>query len=186
MGCNMSLPEKVHFFLTGEVGSGKSTVLNKTLAMLAVSYGGFKTYFGDDRASPDKKLYINQAALPPRFSEQHIAAHFREGKPPAPVLDAFNILGAGYIKNARENSCIIVMDECGTIEKDADMFKKEVLNALDDDKPVLGVLKLRASGWAEKIRNHPKVNIITVDEVNRDSLPQLLYKTLATIIGSKL
>lgn len=179
------LLEKPHFFLTGEVGAGKSTVLNKTLEMLAVSYGGFKTYFGEDRASPDKKLYINEAALPPRFMKRNIAAHFHDGMPPEPVLDAFNVLGVGYIKKARENAHIIVMDECGRIEKDADAFKKEILETLDGDSPVLGVLKLRAAGWADNIRIHPKVNIITVDEANRDNLPQLLYDLLVKAIGNK-
>lgn len=176
-------PEKPHFFLTGEVGIGKSTVLNKTLSKLQVGYGGFKTYFGADRASPDKKLYIGEAARPPECSELNTAAHFSSGKPVKPVLDAFNVLGAGFIKRAREHAQVIVMDECGGIEKDAEAFKKEILDTLDGDKPVLGVLKLRAGGWTEKIKNHPKVNIITVNEANRDGLPELLHGLLVKILA---
>lgn len=178
-------PEEIHIFLTGVVGAGKSTVLNKALALKGMRYGGFKTYFGADRVRPDKKLYINDAALPPSFSDDNIAAHFREGRPPEPVPEAFNRLGTGFLRNARENAQIIVMDECGNIEKEAAVFRKEIMDILDGDKPVLGVLKLRAAGWADDIRNHRKVRIITVSEANRDSLPELIARLIVPNITDR-
>lgn len=171
---NFKSSGKSHIFLTGEVRVGKSTVLSKVLAMIGLSYGGFKTYFGEDRDCPDKNLYINEASMPPSFGEENIVARFRNGMPPEPILENFNRLGTEYIANARKNSRLIVMDECGNIERDAFVFQKEILNTLDGDKPVLGVLKLAATGWAENIRNHPKVYLVTVNKSNRDSLPEYI------------
>ena len=42
----------MHLFLTGSVQIGKTTALNKTLELLKVTPGGFRSYFGEDRKSP--------------------------------------------------------------------------------------------------------------------------------------
>ena len=36
----------MHLFLTGSVQIGKTTALNKTLELLKVTPGGFRSYFG--------------------------------------------------------------------------------------------------------------------------------------------
>lgn len=179
---NNRMRDKKHIFLTGEIQSGKSTIINKVLDDSGLCYGGFRTYFGIDRASPDRNLYIGDAALPPDFRDENIAARFVDGRP-KPIIEVFNIRGASLIKSAGEAAQLIVMDECGNIEREAMVFQKEILNTLDGDKPVLGVLKLTASGWAEKIREHPKVLLISVNKKNRDSLPENICRMLHESFG---
>ena len=42
----------MHVFLTGEIQVGKSTALDKTLSLLKLPYGGFRTYFGGRTGTP--------------------------------------------------------------------------------------------------------------------------------------
>ncbi len=164
----------MHLFLTGEIQIGKSTVLQKTLSLLNVPYGGFRTYFGPDRDQPDRYLYINDAALPKSYGEENAVARFRMDGPPIVYTERFDMLGVSTITKAASQARLIVMDECGALEWEARRFQKCVMDTLDGDIPILGVVKKAARGWTDGIRSHPGVRVITVEPHNRDALPEEL------------
>jgi len=163
----------MHIFLTGEIQVGKTTVIAKTLAQLNIRHGGFKTYFGSDRGSLDKLLYMNAAQEPSVFSEKNSIACFGEGRLPEIFTEKFNTMGVELIRSARANSKLIIMDECGSFESDAFEFQKEIIITLDGNKPVFGVIKLDSRGWTDRLRNHNNVKLVTVTRENRDYLPKI-------------
>ena len=172
-----------HIFLTGEVQSGKSTVLEKVLAALDCTVGGFRSGSGTKRHESDRWLYLWDAAGEPVYDESHRVA-FISSEERRAFPDRFNALGTAALRQAKEAGVdLILMDECGFLERDATEFQSEVLNTLDGEVPVLGVVRLRSSGWTEAIRNHPNVTLIPVTEENRNDLPgqiaTLLNKTKA-------
>ncbi|NLK52882.1 MAG: nucleotide kinase [Syntrophomonadaceae bacterium] len=173
----------MHIFLTGEIQIGKSTVIAKTLALLRTTPGGFKTYFGPDRGSPDKLLYMNPAGEPKIFREENAVVRFAGDCPPQAFTKKFDTYGVELIRSARISSNLILMDECGGLERDALVFHKEVMDTLNGSIPVLGVIKLASKGWTDRIRNHPKVKLRTVTKENRNLLPQILAHQLAVKIG---
>lgn len=163
-----------HIFLTGDIQIGKSTVIQKALSMMPIEYGGFHTCFGGDRHSPERCLYIGRAGSPFFFDEAHVVAQLSNIAPPKVFPERFDNFGEQYIREAAERSSLMIMDECGNLENHALRFQHAVLDALDGKIPVLGVVKLSATGWVDKIRSHPQVEIITVDKQNRDDLPLYL------------
>jgi nucleoside-triphosphatase len=165
-------------FLTGEIQIGKSTVINKTLALLKITPGGFRTYFGPDREAPDRLLYLNAASEPKTYHDQNAIAVFAKDKPPYVLTEKFNTYGAELVRSASENASLILMDECGSLEKDALQFQNEILKTLAGETPVLGVVKPVSGGWTDFIRRHRQVKLITVTEDNRNSLPYLLAELL--------
>ena len=67
----------MHIFLTGTVQIGKTTVIDKTLALLGVTAGGFRSYFGADRHCPSHHyLYMSSAAEPRAFTPEHAVVEF--------------------------------------------------------------------------------------------------------------
>lgn len=161
-------------FLTGEIQIGKSTVLTKTLTLLNITPRGFKTYFGPDRASSNKLLYMNYAAAPHQYSPEMAVAQFTN-QAVLPLTEKFDTFGTELVRSARTAEQLIVMDECGVIERDALLFQAEILDTLDSPNSVLGVIKLSSQGsWTDKIINHPQVQLLTVTEENRDALPDIL------------
>ena len=66
------------------------------------------------------------------------------------------------------------MDECGNLERQAILFQREILDTLDGNIPILGIIKQDSSGWTDCIRNHPRVRIITVTKENRNELPMII------------
>ena len=169
-------------FLTGEIQAGKSTIIAKTLELLQITPGGFRTYFGLDRESPERLLYMNSADEPPIYKKENAIVKFAQGKPPLVLTEKFDIFGGGLIRHARANSRLILMDECGNFERDAFVFQKEILDSLDSNIPVLGVIKLDSHRWTDKIRNHPKVRLLTVTKENRGALTKKLVAQLAPTV----
>jgi nucleoside-triphosphatase len=167
-----------HIFLTGDMQIGKSTVILKTLQLLNVKFGGFRTYFGADRSNPNRCLYMSSASLPAKYDESSVVARFTPVSPPEIFPERFNALGVEYIKEALKTADLIVMDELGNLENTALRFQNAVLDTLNGDVPILGVIKLSATGWVDKIRNHPKVELVHVDKENRDALPNALISYL--------
>lgn len=168
----------MHVFLTGDVQVGKSTVLEKVVSALGLSVGGFRTAFGADRAAADRWLYLWNAADAPALDEAHGVVRFTDRKPEV-FLDRFNDLGGSALRHARETGVqLILMDECGRFEGQATEFQKELFSTLDGDTPVLGVVRQGYYGWLDKIRNHPKVTVLTVTKENRDSLPNQITDLL--------
>lgn len=170
----------MHLFLTGEIQIGKTTVITRILELLQITPGGFTTYFGPDRSLPDKLLYMNSASKPKVFSPKCAIARLFADKPPEVFTERFSSYGVGLLQAGRNSARLILMDECGSLERDAVAFQEEILDILDGNIPVLGVVKLASKGWTDRIRNHPKVELITVTEKNRDTLPPLLASRLAS------
>lgn len=169
----------MHIFLTGEIQIGKTSIIKKTLELLDKDYGGFKTYFGPDRNLSNRLLYMNSASEPNIYEDEYGIVRFSVDSNPQVINNGFDTFGAELIKKAMNNKKLIIMDECGKLEKDSPKFQNQVLTALEGNIPILGVIKLDSSGWVDQIRNHQKVELIWVTKENRNSLPKILEEKLA-------
>lgn len=162
----------MHIFLTGAVQVGKSTVIDKTLKLLGITPGGFRTYFGPDRTAGHHRLYLCGGGEERLCDDAHAVAAFAPGRPPCLDVQRFEELALAALRN--EGVPLLLMDECGRLEQQATRFHGRVYELLESDIPILGVLRQDADGWLDVIRSHPKVKVITVTTENRDALPEQL------------
>lgn len=167
----------MHIFLTGALQIGKSTIIRRVIKHAQKPIGGFQTYFSGSRNDPERKLYLADISAPSIASDRLVVARFSGGVP-HPDAARFNALGCPLVRNAVPDTALLIMDECGRLERDALAFQAAILRALDGSLPILGVVREDAKGWVESIRAHPKVDIITVTTANRDTLPALLTTRL--------
>jgi len=163
----------MHVFLTGPVGVGKSTVIRKTAALLNCTVGGFCTGYGADRGQPERLLYLwypgEMLCVPERA-----VARVRENRP-AVIPGRFDLLGCAALERARqERAELILMDECGRLEREEHRFRERILALLEEDTPILGVL----GRGGEALTHHPRVKLVAVTEENRDMLPQQIIQLL--------
>ena len=162
---------KRHLFLTGSKHIGKSTVIDKMLAMRPCTTGGFRTVRTD-------------TVFPPRFSVHML----RPGERPtadnllficrAPSEDTvarFDALGCAALAQS-DHARLLLMDELGPTEAEAFAFQRAVLSALEGDIPVLGVLQQADSPFLQRIAARDDVTVAEVTRENRDRLPQLLLE----------
>ena len=155
----------MHVFLTGDRQVGKSRALNGALALLDRPVYGFRTRFLT-RERGSSSLYMTPANNPEQICKAAMVAELAEGKM-RPLPQRFDALGGELLREARRHpEGVILMDECGHLEKNALAFQAEIKACLDGDIPVLGVLR-KDQPWHDFIKRHPKVLVITVDENNR-------------------
>lgn len=169
----------MHVFLTGERQIGKSRALNRAAEMLGMPCRGFRTRFlTKERGS--SSLYMLPAEEEGPLDEDHLVARLEQGRLHG-LTERFDLLGSEILRKSRENpDALILMDECGHLEKSARVFQREILRCLDGDQPVLGILR-KNQEWHAFIRQHPRVKVLEVNEDNR----HMIAETVVSLISQE-
>ena len=168
----------MHVFLQGERGIGKSTVIRKTLEIIAndrpTRLGGFYTWNG---GRGDPNVYMKPAQCG-EAGDVILVAKWNKAKDRMDsVAHAFDTGGARLLSRL-SGVDLIIMDELGYLESAAPGFKQAVLDALAGDIPAFGTLRLGDVPWHDDIKKNPLVELYYVDEKNRDDLPRELAEML--------
>ena len=168
----------MHIFLQGRRNIGKSTVILRTLEMLLprrpLVLGGFFTWNGGKN---DPHVYMK----PARSGQEHeifrLASYDAVKGGLIGNIRAFDVDGVRLLNESR-GSDLIIIDELGFLESSAGVFKQAVLDTLEGNAPVFGVLRLGDVPWHRSIRRNPSVTIFDVDESTREALPRELAARL--------
>ena len=116
----------MHVFLTGERQIGKSRAVRAAAELLGRPCAGFRTRFLT-RERGSSSLYMVPAAGPEILDEEHMVAMLENGKMRA-LTERFDALGTELLREARKKTgALILMDECGHLEKNAYLFQKEMI-----------------------------------------------------------
>lgn len=164
-----------HVLICGEVGVGKSTLIEKLLRKNARPLCGFVT----KRLSIDEngihKVYIHPAVGERQFAQENLIGTIdATGAHPNP--QAFDTYGAALLNVVPDG--LVLMDELGFLESRATVFCDKILKILDGDAPVLAAVKSKDTPFLIAVKTHPKVTLYTITEENRDDL----YERLIPII----
>lgn len=115
-------------FFTGPIGCGKSTAIQTALGDKLGKCGGFLT-----RRHREPQLHFTLESPDGQFSETFL--DFSDGKPEL-NRSVFSQLGVALLKGD-----ILVLDEIGGIELLCPEFMVALERLLQEDTPVIGVLK---------------------------------------------
>lgn len=165
-----------HILICGERGVGKSTLISHLLETNALPVYGFIT----------KKLPADETGFHPIYihpAGQSVAARewtndnligTCDSKIHNIRLETFNTLGVQYLSQAQPGG-VVVMDELGFMESQADAFVKAVFAALDGDIPVIAAVKARFDvPFLNQVRAHPNATVYSITAENRDALTETL------------
>ena len=167
-----------HIFLTGEKQVGKSTLWRKVLAQSGITPSGFQTLeYLVNGCFRGYRLHC-LGPVPEQFGNDVPISVFLCRKYHLPVPESFNLYGSELLRLAREQDGYIMMDELGIFEKDASAFRQAVVDCLNSDCHVLGVLQKADDPYLDAILNRPDVLVFTVTKENRDALVEPLLEAL--------
>lgn len=162
----------MHLFLTGHIQVGKSTVIQRYLKKYGYSIKGFRTVSGPFAEDGSSEIYMVAADKPEERLPEHVVIkrygpHSIRGF--SVNTEVYEDYGVKLLENT-ENCDVVIMDELGPKEVDAIGFRQKVMEHLDGDVPVLGVLMKKNSAVFSDVINHPKVIVIEVTPENRDRI----------------
>ncbi|MBR5287526.1 MAG: hypothetical protein IKU34_02910 [Clostridia bacterium] len=163
-----------HLFLTGDKQVGKSTLLRRLIDARQLDCAGFETqafYMNGERRG---FTLHGRVEMPPYENDCICCVRIGEKKA-APVPEAFSQNGVDILQKSLESAnAYILMDEIGRLESRSEAFCAQVLQTLDGEKRVLGVLQKCSSTLVEQISARNDVTVITVTPDNREELLQTL------------
>ena len=176
--------------LTREVQVGTSTIIRKvTERHPDWKIGGFVTVKAPKGAQipqnwpegqeflPDA-VYICRAGKPLFSSEFGVVGDCGEFGFPKGFPEVFDRVGKRLAEDT--SGChLILMDELGFMENEAELFQEAVIETLKSGVPVLGVVKKKSSPFLDRVRALAGVRIIEVTEENRDSLAAAVEREIS-------
>ncbi|MBR5301963.1 MAG: hypothetical protein IKU38_03935 [Clostridia bacterium] len=169
-----------HVLFTGEVGSGKSTALRRTLALLGMQTGGLETYSPEPRGVRPKRLLLRAYGS----NEEGTLVCMIPGEDRSQVAPLFDMLAVRLLEAAQRQDEVVVIDEIGRLERDAHAYHAALKACLDGEKPVLGVIRKQQAAWADWIRAREDVLLLEVTPDNRDALPQMAAEQIRRSIAA--
>lgn len=161
-----------HIFLTGEVGTGKSTLLRRLVEAHAWNLGGFASLWLPEQTG--RALWLTPYGADPRTG--WVAAR-EDGQGRTVFPEAFDC--AARLLTAAPGTDWLIADELGIFERNSPAFQQAVLAALDGDVPMLGVIKPKHTAFLDAVRAHPAVRLYTVTPENRETLFAQLNRKLS-------
>lgn len=164
-------PKKI--LLTGNPGVGKTTIIKKILTGLK-NAGGF---FTEEIRESGKRVGFRIITL---NGEKGILAYKGEGEF---MIGSYSVnmkdleeVAVKSILSALKEKEIIVIDEIGKMEVLSEKFRNAVVEAINSDKMVIGVIHRDNSGFFKKIKEMEVVELIEVRMDNRDEILDKLRK----------
>lgn len=160
--------------LTGQPGTGKTALIKEALAGTKVRSGGFYT---EEIRTGGIRQGFNIVTLD---GQKEILAHVNISSPYRVSkyrvdTDALERVGVSALRQALEECDLIVIDEIGKMELLSPRFKETVTQAINSGKKVLGTIMLNPHPFADEVKRHPEVEVLSL---TRDNRPEVLKRVL--------
>ncbi len=157
------------YLLSGEPGSGKTTIIKEVLSKVNKSAGGFYTEEIRSQGVRQGFQIITLDGKSAVLSHTSVRSPHRVGKYGVDT-DSMDKVAAPALRQAIQSKDIIVIDEIGKMELFSPSFKDAVIEALQSEKKVLGTIMLASHPWADRIKERPEVEVIEVTRLNRNEV----------------
>lgn len=170
----------MHVFLTGPVQIGKSTLIEQALQALApLRVGGFYTISAPPQPDGSRPVHLYPADEAVHLAGDGNCVGIRRADGIVPFSAAFETAGLAALASAQDCE-LLVMDEIGRMERDAQRYTARILALLDGAVPILGVVQQRAdTPLTCAVRAHARVKLLHVTQANRGALLPTILSTLS-------
>ena len=160
---------KKHVVLAGKKNAGKTTTVNRLLEHTDKKIYGYFTEPGQPMRQGFRSYFMRPAGSKEWINSD--ANHIGDGNGVNHFFypETFNKFGVDCLTATPDG--LIVMDELGFMELEAEDFCNKVLECLDGDIPVLATAKAGHDvEFLNNVLNHPNAEVFFVYEENRDEI----------------
>jgi len=153
------------YLLSGNPGTGKTSLIKHALAGIGGRVGGF--YTEEVRSQGVRKGFrlVTLDGQDAVLAHVNIHSQYRVSKYGVDV-DSLERVGVSALRKAVQQCDLVVIDEIGKMELFSTNFREAVLEIIDSGKRLLGTIMLRPDPWADAIKLKPQVNLVTVTRAN--------------------
>ena len=164
---------KSAYLVTGEPGIGKTTLIRQVVTTMRMRAGGFYT---EDLRTEGTREGFRIVTLDGDMALLAAAGH------PGPVqvskygvaIDELERVGVAALRRALDRGYVMVADEIGRMQLFSRPFRQTVLEAVKAGHPLLGTVMAGRNPYADRIKAHRNVQVITLTMENRQEVLDLL------------
>ena len=159
----------MHALIVGGRKSGKSTLIARVLRALNLPAYGFESKKEDHLADSENgsPIYIYKAGQAHTQAPENLVGYCKN-KRFAPRIEGFNAF-APHLQQIPDGH-MIVLDEIGFMETEAEDFCAAILHLLDGDRPIIAAVKHKDMPYPQQVRQHANCRCFYITEENRDAL----------------
>jgi len=161
---------KTVYLLTGKPGTGKTSLIKQAVSGFRSASGGFYT---SEIRNQGVRLGFKLVTLDGQeatLAHVNFNKRFRVGKYGVDIA-AMERTGVHALRQASGRDGVIIIDEIGKMELLSPAFKEIISEIIDSDKKILGTIMAQPDPWADTLKSHPNVNLVSL---TRDNFSQVL------------
>ncbi|HZU12916.1 MAG TPA: nucleoside-triphosphatase [Chloroflexota bacterium] len=160
---------KTAYFITGGPGSGKTTLIRQVVSTMRMRAGGFYTEDLQTSGTREGFRIVTLDGQPALLARAHHPGSVQVSKYGVDLPELERV-GVRALREAMERGHVMVVDEIGRMQLFSCAFRQVIQQALDGGHPVLGTLIQGRHPHADKIRRHPRAEVLTLTPDNRQEI----------------
>ena len=157
------------YLLTGQPGSGKTSMIKQAIGGMTGKVGGFYTEEIRSRGVRQGFRLVTQDGDSAILAHVDVHSPYRVSRYGVDI-DSLDRVGVSALRRAVQHCDLVVADEIGKMELFSASFRETVLQIIDSGKRVLGTIMLAPNPWADAIKLKPRVNLVAVTRANHDQV----------------
>ncbi len=173
------------YLLTGQPGTGKTSLIKEAIADMKGKAGGFYTEEIRSQGVRQGFRLVTLDGSTAVLSHLYFQGPHRVSKYGVDV-ESLDKVGVAAINQAIQECDLVVIDEIGKMELLSAKFREAVLNILKSGKKLLGTIMLSPNPCADAIKRQPQVNVVTVTRTNHQQVMEELREWLNAVESAKL
>lgn len=164
---------KTAFLVAGAPGVGKTTLIRQVVSTMRLRAAGFYT---EDLRSHGVREGFRIVTLDGEMALLALSGHPGEVQVSKYSLDIPELdrVGVTALRGALDRGHVLVADEIGKMQLFSKAFRQTIFDALRGGHPLLGTIMTGRNPYADRIKAHPSVQIVTLTHENRPEVLALL------------
>jgi nucleoside-triphosphatase len=164
---------KTAYLVTGKPGIGKTTLIRQVISTMRLRAAGFYT---EDLRTSGVREGFRIVTL-----DGDMALLAAAGRAGAVEVSKYGVdvaeldrVGVSALRRGRERGFVLVVDEIGKMQLYSRAFRQTIFEVVQCGHPLLGTVMGGRNPYAERIRRHPKVEVLELTADNRHEILGLL------------
>jgi nucleoside-triphosphatase len=171
---------KPAFLLTGQPGTGKTSLIKQAIAEMKGRAGGFYTEEIRNQGVRQGFKLVTLEGQTAILAHIYFQSPYRVGKYGVDI-DSLDRVGVSALNQAMQECDLVVIDEIGKMELLSVKFREAVSSILKSGQRLLGTIMLNPNPYADAIKRQPQVNLVTVTRTNHQPVLEELRDWLALL-----